>query len=179
MTEPQSLSILREKNWSDVPSLPGVYWWYFPQTELKRLRIADFCDLAQLRLRLSPDNEKVCLYHGMANILAERIKWHAAQRLTINCLQSCFLSTFRLTLLALNDFNYLIGSDHIDNFFDNLSISWQATNSRKEAEALEHVELQSGHHYPLNIRGNTRPELTAFVRYLKETRSAYRRQYVS
>ncbi len=64
------------------------------------------CDVAQLRLRVAPDG-KVCLYHGMANNLAERVEWHAAQKLTLKCLQSGFLSTFRFTLLALNDFDYL------------------------------------------------------------------------
>ena len=105
MTEPQPLSVLRENSWSDVPSSPGVYWWYFAPTELDRLRVSELCDVDQLRLRVAPDG-KVCLYHGMANNLAERIEWHAAQKLSLKCLQSGFLSTFRFTLLALNDFDY-------------------------------------------------------------------------
>lgn len=178
MTEPQPLLVLREKGWSGVPSSPGIYWWYFPRAELDRLCIAELCDVAQLRLRFAPDG-KVCLYHGMANNLAERVKWHAAQKLTLNCLQSGFLSTFRFTLLALNDFDYLGGSNQIDAFFDSLSISWQAANSRDEAEALEQGEFQGKYHYPLNIQGNRRPELIAFLRHLKSTRSAYKRRFVS
>lgn len=178
MSEPQALSDLRAKAWSGIPTSPGVYWWYFPRTDLDRLRVAEFCDVPQLRLRLAPD-KKVCLYHGMANNLAERVEWHAAQKLTLKCLQSGFLSTFRFSLLALNDFDYLGGWSQIDDFFDRLSISWQATKSRDEAAMLEHNELQGTFHYPLNIRGNKRAELAAFVRYLKSTRSGYRRRFAN
>jgi hypothetical protein len=177
MTEPQPLSVLRAKGWSAVPSLPGVYWWYFPRTELDRFRVAELCEVPRLQLRFAPDG-KVCLYHGMANNLAQRVEWHAAQKLTLKCLESGFLSTFRFTLLALNDFDYLGGSSQIDDFFDNLSVCWQAANSRDEAEALERSELQGTYHYPLNIQANRRPELVAFVRHLKSTRSAYKRRFV-
>jgi hypothetical protein len=93
-------------------------------------------------------------------------------------LESGYLSTFRFTLLALNDFDYLDGSSQIDDFFDSLSIAWQAADSRDEAEALERSELQSTYHYPFNIQGNRRPELVAFVRHLKSTRGAYKRRFV-
>jgi hypothetical protein len=164
MTEPQPVSAFRVKAWSGIPSSPGVYWWYFPRTDLDRLQVAELCDVPRLQLRLAPDG-KVCLYHGMANNLAERVEWHAAQKLTLKSLQSGFLSTFRFTLLALNDFDYLSGSSQIDDFFDRLSISWQATDSRDVAEALERNELQGAFHYPLNIQGNKRPELATFVRH--------------
>ena len=177
MTEPQPLSSLRTQGWSGVPSLPGVYWWYFRKTELDRLRVAELCDVSRLKFRFAPDG-KVCLYHGMASNLAQRVEWHAAQKLTLKNLQSGFLSTFRFTLLALNDFDYLGGPSQIDNFFDSLSIGWQATNTRDEAKALERSELQGMYHYPLNIQGNKRPELVAFVRHLKSTRSAYKRRFV-
>ena len=177
MTEPQLLSGLRGTGWSGVPSSPGVYWWYFPRTALDHLRIAELCDVAKLRLRRAPDG-KVCLYHGMANNLAERVEWHAAQKLTLNNLQSGFLSTFRFTLLALNDFDYLQGAEQIDGFFDGLSVSWLAVTTREEAEETERTELQGEYHYPLNIQGNRRPELVAFVRHLKSTRSVYKRRFV-
>lgn len=177
MTEPQPLSALRAKSWSGIPSSPGVYWWYFPRIELDRLRVAELCDVPRLQLRFAPDG-KVCLYHGMANNLAERVEWHAAQKLTLNYLQSGFLSTFRFTLLALNDFDYFGGSCQIDNFFDSLSIGWQAASTRDVAQALERSELQGTYHYPLNIQGNRRPELVVFVRHLKSTRSAYKRRFV-
>lgn len=176
MTRPQLLSVLRRSGWSGVPPSPGVYWWYFPLAALERLRIAEVCDLAKLRLRRVPDG-KVCLYHGMANNLAERVEWHAAQKLTLKCLQSGFLSTFRFTLLALNEFDYLKGTRQIDQFFDGLLVSWQVTSTREEAEALERAELQGAYHYPLNIQGNKRAELLKYVQHLKSIRSSYKRRY--
>lgn len=177
MTEPQLLSVLRGSDWTGVPSSPGVYWWYFPLTAFERLRIAELCNVAQLRLRRAPDGN-VCLYHGMANNLAKRVEWHAAQKLTLKCLRSGFLSTFRFTLLALNEFDYLKGTGEIDEFFDGLSVSWQATSTREEAEAFERAELQGAYHYPLNIQGNRRAEVLEYVRHLKSARSAYKRRYV-
>ena len=118
---------------------------------LTKCLLYELCEVPRLQLRLAPDG-KVCLYHGMANNLAERVEWHAAQKLTLKCLESGYLSTFRFTLLALNDFDYLDGSSQIDDFFDSLSIAWQAADSRDEAEALERSELQSTYHYPSTYR---------------------------
>lgn len=177
MTEPKPLSVLREAAWSGIPSSPGVYWWYFPHTALDHLRIAELSDVSKLRFRHAPDG-KVCLYLGMANNLAKRVEWHAAQKLTLNSLRSGFLSTFRFTLLALNDFDYIQGAEQIDRFFDSLSIAWQVTATREEADEMEQAELRGTYHYPLNIRGNRLPELVAFLRYLRSTRSAYKRQYL-
>lgn len=177
MTEPEPLSALRATAWSDLPSSPGVYWWYFPRTALDHLRIAELSDVSKLRLRYAPDG-KVCLYHGMANDLAERVEWHAAQKLTLSALRSGFLSTFRFTLLALNDFDYRQGAKQIDRFFDGLSVAWRAAATRHEAEEMERAELQGDYHYPLNIQGNRQPELGAFLRHLKLTRSAYKRRFV-
>lgn len=177
MTEPQLLLALRRAGWADVPASAGVYWWYFPPTALNHLRIAELCDINKLRFRVAPDG-KVCLYHGMAKNLAERVAWHAAQKLTLDSLRSGFLSTFRLTLLALNDFDYLREAKQIDGFFDGLSISWQAADTREEAEKLERAELNGEYHFPLNIQGNKRPELVAFIRHLKATRSAYKQRFL-
>jgi hypothetical protein len=176
--KPLPLSFLRKNKWAGVPSSPGVYWWYFPLEELKRLRIAEFCDAAQLRFRQAPQS-KLCLYHGMANNLAQRVEWHAAQKLTPSCLKSGFLSTFRFTLLAMIDFDYLSGTEQIDRYFDTLSISWQSANSRAEAAALERAELRSGYHYPLNIQGSHQVELARYVRHLKSTRKTYKERYIN
>ena len=176
MIESQLLSALRAAGWSGLPSSPGVYWWYFPQTAISQLRIAELSDTSRLRLRYAPD-DKVCLYHGMANNLAERVKWHAAQKLTLGSLKSGFLSTFRLSLLALNDFDYLQGAGQIDEFFDGLSIDWRATTTREQAETMERTELQGEYHYPLNIQGNRKPELQTFIRHLKSSRIAYRQRF--
>lgn len=177
MPKSQLLSTLRAAAWSGIPSSPGVYWWYFPPTALDDLCIAEMADVSTLRLRHAPDG-KVCLYHGMANNLAERVAWHAGQKLTLNALRSGFLSTFRFTLLALNDFDYLQGAKQIDGLFDGLSVSWRTATTREEAEEMERVELQGDHHYPLNIKGNGHPELAEFIRHLKLTRSAYKRRFV-
>ena len=176
--DPQPLAALRLSRWATIPTSPGVYWWYFPASQVDRLRICELCDLSRLRLR-GTDGGGVCLYHGLASNLAQRVEWHATQKLTMSSLQSGFLSTFRLTLLALNDFDYLEGGERIDAYFDTLSIVWRATSSRKEAEAIEHAELQGPYHYPLNIQGNARPELAAFGRQLKAARKAYRLRYLT
>ena len=178
MTEFHALSALRAAAWTGIPSSPGVYWWYFPQTALDHLCIAELSDVSKLRLRHAPDG-KICLYHGMANNLAERVQWHAAQKLTLSSLRSGFLSTFRFSLLALNGFDYLQGVQKIDEYFDGLSVAWRVATTRVEAEQMERAELQGEHHYPLNIQGNRRPELLVFVRHLKLSRSAYKRRFVA
>lgn len=178
MTQPQRLSILRNHKWSNLPTSPGVYWWYFPHTALDHLRIAEFCDVKKLRLRTAPDG-KVCLYHGLAKSLAQRVEWHAAQKLTLSCLQTGFLSTFRFTLLALNGFDYSEGEEKIDEYFDALSVSWRSTRTREEAESIECSELNGEYYYPLNIQANRRPELLAYIRHLKVLRSAYKKRYIN
>jgi hypothetical protein len=129
-------------------------------------------------LRTAPDGA-VCLYQGMANNLAERVKWHAAQKLTLNNLRSGYLSTFRLTLLALNGFDYAMGAERVDRFFDELSISWQTTETRDEASIVERAGFEGPHHYPLNIAGNKSAELRSYTRHLKAIRSGYRRLFLS
>lgn len=177
MNKPRQLKALRAASWSALPSSPGVYWWFFPPAALECLRISDLSDVSRLRLRRAPDGQ-LCLYHGMANNLAERVKWHAAQKLTPGALRSGFLSTFRFTLLALNDFDYTQGATQIDRFFDGMSVAWLATATRKEAELMEQAELQGDFDYPLNIQGNRQPELAGFIRHLKSTRRTYKRKFV-
>jgi hypothetical protein len=80
--------------------------------------------------------------------------------------------------LALNDFDYLQGEKQIDQYFDGLSVSWQAASTRAEAEKMERTELQGEYHFPLNIQGNKRPELVSFVQHLKATRIAYKKRFV-
>lgn len=171
--EPRPLDALRRSRWSELPKSPGVYWWYFPESDVAHLRIRELCEVSSLRLRFASDG-KLCLYHGLANNLAQRIAWHAEQRLTQGALKSGFLSTFRLTLLALNGYDYSQGSERIDRYFDGLSVSWQTTRSREEAREAEHAELQGSHHYPLNIQGNGSPDLQRFIEHLKRARKAYR-----
>jgi GIY-YIG catalytic domain-containing protein len=174
----ETLIHLRRARWATVPTSPGVYWWFFPEECLQRFRIPDFCPLGNLRLRRSQAGN-VCLYHGMATNLADRVKWHAAQKLAVSALRSGFLSTLRLTLLALNDFDYLAGENEIDAFMDVLEIEWAPFAAVADAAAAEAQELLVGPNYPLNIQGNRRPELANYTRYLKSVRKAYRAKYLA
>lgn len=171
------LKPLRTNNWAAIPSAPGVYWWYFPRSAVQQFRILDFCLEHALNLRVSPEG-KVCLYHGMAKSLSQRVAWHAAQKLSIGALSSGFLSTFRFTLLALNDFDFLPGATEIDTFMDGLEIEWRAFPTVAEALAAEGAELAGASHYPLNIQNNRHPELASFTRHLKATRKAYKERYL-
>jgi hypothetical protein len=167
---------LRATNWKTVPTVPGTYWWYFPIECLERFRIIELCALEVLNLRRSPSG-KVCLYHGMATNLAQRVKWHAAQRLTLGALRSGFLSTFRFSLLALNEFDYLAGEAALNEFMDGLAFDWQAAKTVEDAEKAEAAELAGEFHYPLNIRHNVRPELARYTRHLKSVRRIYKQRY--
>jgi hypothetical protein len=164
------LRALREIRWKPIPKGPGVYWWYFPTSSLERFGLAATAE--KLNLRRSPGG-MVCLYHGLAKSLAQRIEWHAAQRLGRSALDSGFLSTFRLTLLALNDFDYSAGSAAIDAFMDQMEVTWKELPDEAAAHAFEAAELAGPFHYPLNIQGNRRRELTAFTATLKAKRKAY------
>lgn len=176
-TAPQAVSVLREHRWADLPSRPGVYWWNFPESNLDRFRIPEFCQMDKLRLRRAQDG-KLCLYHGIATSLAQRAAWHAAQPLTMSSLKSGFLSTFRFTLLALTGFDYLAGQQDIDRFMDKLSLSWMETVSLAEASDIEASELMGGYHYPLNIQNNHHSELTGYIRFLKLVRKTYKQRYL-
>ena len=177
VTSPQPVSTLRARRWIDLPSGPGVYWWYFSRTDLDRFRIAEFCEVNLLRLRHS-EGGKLCFYCGMAANLAERVAWHAEQDLTFGALRSGFLSTFRLTLLALNGFEYIPGSREIDRFMDELFLAWVKAASRTEAAAIELSELSGEFQYPLNIRHNKCVHLKTYTRVLSNIRKDYKRRHL-
>lgn len=173
MNEPLPLSSLRAEGWQTIPDGPGVYRWYFTPEALHKLRIAEFAPAARLHLRTAP-NGHICLYHGMANSLAQRIKWHAAQRLARSSMESGFLSTFRFTLLALHQFDYWHDEERLNAEFDQLWVDWTPAESRPHALELEHQEFQSGFHYPLNLQGNPAPELAPYLRFVKDARKSYK-----
>lgn len=173
MSEPVLVSSLRAERWQTIPVCSGVYRWYFPPDALHKLRIAEFVPVARLQLRTAP-NGHVCLYHGMANSLAQRIKWHAAQRLARSSMESGFLSTFRFTLLALHQFDYWHDEDRLNAEFDQLWVDWMPAESRPHALELEHQEFLSGFHYPLNLQGNPAPELAPYLRFVKDARKSYK-----
>lgn len=167
------ISDLRRAKWIGIPKSPGVYRWYFPPSELRSLKVSEFTNESGLRLRQAPNNF-ICLYHGMANNLRERVQWHAEQKLTRSVLSSGFLSTFRFTLLALNDFDFFSGDNEINLYFDDLLLEWTEATSREEALQLERIEFTSGYHFPLNIQGNRSTELAAFLKHLKGTRKSFK-----
>ena len=169
---PQSIGKLRGRSWRDVPNQPGVYWWFFPEQCLETLRISEHCDTDSLNLKRSASG-KVCLYVGVGSSLEERIRWHSEQRLTLSALRSGFLSTFRKTLLVLNRIEYSDGFDEINRFMDGLNIAWQPTADLDSARQIESAELNGPCHYPLNIQGNVRLELQAYIRFLKRQRKEY------
>jgi hypothetical protein len=172
------VSDLRAARWGSLPADPGVYWWYFPESALEQFQIAKWCKPASLRLRWSEEG-RVCLYHGMATSLRQRIQWHAAQALSISALRSGFLSTFRFTLLALNGFDYMAGTSGIDRFMDGLDVLWQTLPSVHAAKEQELRELATDtFHYPLNIQGNRHSELAGFVQRLKEIRKTYKQRFL-
>jgi hypothetical protein len=177
ITGPHPVSVLRAHRWTDLPSAAGVYWWYFPEETRERFHIPTFCSMSRLHLQRAQDG-KLCLYHGMATSLVQRIAWHAEQHLTLDTLRSGFLSTLRFTLLALNDFDYRMGRQEIDRFMDSLSLAWLPARSREEAKAMEASELQGEFHYPLNIQHNSSGELTKYLHFLKNTRKAYKERYL-
>ncbi len=168
---------LRAYRWSDVPDQPGVYWWYFPQSCLDRFQITKRCGADGLCLRRAAER-KVCLYHGMATSLRQRVAWHSEQELTLSALRSGFLSTFRFTLLALNGYDYSAGAKEIDRFMDQLAISWKLLATAIEAKSAEAEEIGGRFFYPLNLQGNHRPELANFHQYLKSARAAYKVRYL-
>jgi hypothetical protein len=172
-----TLADLRAAKWRPVPDAPGVYWWYFPADCLSSLRIETYCDSSRLQLRRAADG-RVCLYHGMAKSLQGRVIWHAAQTLSASALRSGFLSTFRLTLLALKDFPYSAGSNDIDQFMDRLAVAWHPTSDVTAAHATEAAELAGLFHYPLNLSGNRWRQLTAFHQHLKSLRKSYKQRYL-
>ena len=178
----KTISDLRSNRWRDVPTTPGVYWWYFPGDAVDRLQMRNYCQLDRLLLR--SHGNSFCLYHGMASILRERIsgrEGHATQRLTLACLNNRTLSSFRLTLLALTRVEYSdAGAEKLNQFMDACSIVWTPASSPDEAHAMETSELKnSDYHYPLNDAHHKRPVLKTCRASLRAPRAAYRRQYLS
>lgn len=171
-----SVRDLRRSGWDLIPTSPGVYCWFFPTTELDNLMVSQFTKIEDLRI-FSARNGFKCLYHGLANNLRQRIEWHADQELTKSVLASGFLSTFRLSLLALNDFEYGSGNEIINEYLDELFVSWDVAKTRMDAAKRERERFQSGYHFPLNIQNNLSPELAKFHEFLKERRKSYKKMY--
>jgi len=173
----QSLGTLRSNGWKNLPSQSGIYWWYFPPECVHSFRVTEYCDEQSLNLRMAADG-KFCLYVGVAKSLKERMKWHAEQPLKQSALRSGFLSTFRKTLLVLNQIDYATGFDPINQFMDGLDVAWLTTGNIDEAKESEAVELTGDFHFPLNIQGNRHAVLKPFIQFLKQQRKSYVAQFL-
>jgi hypothetical protein len=172
---PTSIEALRANEWRELPSKPGVYWWYFPKNDFESFEIPSSLTG---RLRKSRDGKR-CLYCGITKNLRGRVRWHAQQKLTPSALRSGYLSTLRLTLLALNEFNYHPDRGEIDRFLDKLSLSWEKAPLSR-AKKIEQSELGGRKcPFPLNIRGNKFPELKEYIGRLKSIRKKYREHNLS
>ena len=120
----------------------------------------------------------MCLYCGITKNLRGRVRWHAEQKLTRSALRSGYLSTLRLTLLALNEFDYHPDRGEIDRFLDKLSLSWEEAPLSR-AEKIEQSELGGKCPFPLNIRANKFAELKEYIGRLKSIRRKYREHHLS
>jgi predicted GIY-YIG superfamily endonuclease len=172
-----SIDSLRLGGWTSVPTDPGIYWWYFPESSVADFQLDKHCELRDLELRRSEDG-MVCLYHGCASNLRQRVKWHAAQSLHQSALKSGYTSTFRFTLLALTGFDYSSADMEINQLMDGLQIHWKQFKSKSEAKEAESLELAGRYHYPLNIQENRRVELAGFTAHLKRMRKEYKRTHL-
>lgn len=170
---------LRTSKWKGLQEKPGIYWWYFPKRDAESLLspLLSKSQIAALNLRQSNEG-KLCLYCGMAGDLRGRARWHAAQGLTRSALDSRFLSTLRLTLLALTNLDYRKAEPQINDFIDRVTLEWTPFGTRVEAQHRESREFKSKFHYPLNIQSNVREELKDCVRTLKSIRREYRKRFL-
>jgi hypothetical protein len=171
LRNPTSISSLRRNGWK-IPTKPGVYWWFFSPGHTKRLGVPPE-SLKQCRAFES----KVCLYHGMAKNLRERIRWHADQDLTVGALRSGWLSTLRFTLLALNDTHFASGPTLINGFMDALWVCWREARDLEEAHSMEDAQFRA-HYFPLNLKGNARRVLVDYRRFVRQRRRDYKRRHL-
>lgn len=171
------IGVLRAEGWAGVPTGPGLYRWFFPQSV--RNQISTPCGgFGSVQLLQCPHTYG-CLYIGVASNLRERVKWHAEQALRQSALRSGALSTFRFTLLALTGFPYdAAGERSLNVLMDQLHMQWWEMD-KPQAEGIESAELCGCRdHYPLNIDKNHCAAVRAFVGYLSARRSGYKRRYV-
>ena len=178
MSGRHQLSELRDSNWNTIPETPGFYTWYFEPKIAKGLLKTLNLKAESLDLKTA-DNGYLALYCGIAKDLKQRVDWHASQSLNFSALKSGFLSTLRFTLLALTNspYNHPRTESKLNRLLDSCLFQWQATKSKKDAEAVEQTTLQRGC-YPLNLQNNRRPELSESKRMLSRLRTEYKAEFL-
>ena len=156
----QPAALIREQilnRRSEVEKLPGVYRWWFPKSEAKKL-LANFknrtlIDDRKLQERSIQGAPYLALYFGISNDMSRRIRWH---------IRGPFKSsTLRRTLWAIiaPDADDNTAETIVNKLIDSCFWEWEYTETVEQAECRETEELaQSKFAYPLNIsKNNTVP----------------------
>ena len=152
----QSAALIRKQilnRCSAVEKRPGVYRWWFPKSEAKKL-LANFknrtlIDDRKLQERSIQGTPYLALYFGISNDMSRRIRWH---------IRGPFKSsTLRRTLRAIiaPDADDNTAETIVNKLIDSCFWEWEYTETVEQAECRETEELaQSKFAYPLNISKN-------------------------
>lgn len=167
----QPAALIREQilnRRSEVEKLPGVYRWWFPKSEAKKL-LANFknrtlIDDRKLQERSIQGAPYLALYFGISNDMSRRIRWH---------IRGPFKSsTLRRTLRAIiaPDADDKTAEAIVNKLIDSCFWEWEYTETVDRAECRETEELaQHKFAYPLNISKNNTvpPEWIAELKQLR------------
>ena len=167
----QPAALIREQilnRRSEVEKLPGVYRWWFPKSEAKKL-LANFknrtlIDDRKLQERSIQGAPYLALYFGISNDMSRRIRWH---------IRGPFKSsTLRRTLRAIiaPDADDRTAEAIVNKLIDSCFWEWEYTETVDRAECRETEELaQHKFAYPLNISKNNTvpPEWIAELKQLR------------
>ena len=168
----QSAALIRKQilnRCSEVEKRPGVYRWWFPKAEAKKL-LADFKNHALIDARKLQEVSiqgapYLALYFGISNDMSRRIRWH---------IRGPFKSsTLRRTLWAIiaPDADDNTAETIVNKLIDSCFWEWEYTETVEQAECRETEELaQHKFAYPLNIsKNNTVPP--EWITELKQLRA--------
>ena len=167
----QSAALIRQQiqnRCSEVEKRPGVYRWWFPKSEAKKL-LANFknrtlIDDRKLQERSIQGAPYLALYFGISNDMSRRIRWH---------IRGPFKSsTLRRTLRAIiaPDADDKTAEAIVNKLIDSCFWEWEYTETVDRAECRETEELaQHKFAYPLNISKNNTvpPEWIAELKQLR------------
>ncbi len=146
-----------EKRQLEVEKRPGVYRWWFPKTEAKKL-LSKFKSPLQHEGRILQEKSiegatYIALYFGISSDMSRRIRWH---------IRGPFKSsTLRRTLRSIiaPEKNDKDAEVLVNKLIDSCYWEWDYTDTPEQAEDKETAELaQKKFSYPLNIsKNNTMP----------------------
>lgn len=151
---------------------PGVYRWWFSEEEAHALLArAEGADPARPARRNIGGRDYLALYFGIAEkeTVAERLKWHLAQKHSAGSIRNGFISTLRHTLSALLGMPLSESEQAVNSLMDRACmVEWMEVTPVEDIRKLEEAEINGGY-YPLNIRDNGAAGKT-LLRSLKEKR---------